>query len=186
MRSVLVALSMTVLCGVASAQTTVPNTFTAGTAAKAAEVNANFQALATAINALATRVARLDGPPTAAGLAGTYAVNGIQTELVPGSGSGRVIVYTYEGTATFAANGTGTFSLNSKGHNLLFTSPLTTTRSAVNSSTGATPFTWSLAGNTLTALDGAFSIVSGGQLLIRSTVNPADGTNVLLLLSRTN
>lgn len=47
-------IGMVMVSGVTLAQTTVPNTFTAGTAAKASEVNANFQALASAIDALGT------------------------------------------------------------------------------------------------------------------------------------
>ena len=53
------------LSGVASAQTTVPNTFTPGTPAKAAEVNADFQALATAIDKVAA-----SGTPGPAGPVG--------------------------------------------------------------------------------------------------------------------
>lgn len=44
--------ALTALAGFAWGQTTVPNTFTAGTPARAAEVNANFQALASAIDGL--------------------------------------------------------------------------------------------------------------------------------------
>ena len=47
-----VSLMALFVCGAASAQVTVPNTFVSGTPAKAADVNANFQAVVTAINAL--------------------------------------------------------------------------------------------------------------------------------------
>ncbi len=51
MRYSLVVLLLFVFSNTVLAQTTVPHTFVAGTAAKASEVNANFQALTTAINA---------------------------------------------------------------------------------------------------------------------------------------
>jgi hypothetical protein len=54
--------------GLAQAQVTVPNTFSAGTAASSAQVNQNFQALANAVNAASSTLSA-----TAAGLAATNA-----------------------------------------------------------------------------------------------------------------
>lgn len=54
--------ALTLLTGTVTAATTVPNTFTGGTAASASEVNANFTALANAIDALEARVAALENP----------------------------------------------------------------------------------------------------------------------------
>ena len=96
-----------VLAGTASAQVSVPNTFAAGTPARAAEVNANFQALVTAMNSLSTRVSKLEGNIVSSDLVGTYTVNQFQTELGASSSTsaGRVAVYTGGGTVTFAVDG---------------------------------------------------------------------------------
>lgn len=172
-----------------SAQVTVPNTFTAGAPAKAAEVNANFQALASAINTLTARVAKLDGQAVAADLVGTYAVNGIQTGLTPGTGGGHVSAVTYQGTITLAANGTGTNAAQSTGSDLLLNIPLTTltaTTTAINNGPDTPSFTWSLSNNTVTALGANFTVVAGGRMLVRSTSNQANGGSVLLLLTRVN
>jgi Phage Tail Collar Domain/Collagen triple helix repeat (20 copies) len=55
---------MLTLSGVASAQTTVPNIFIPGTPAKAADVNADFQALATAIDKVAASGTQGPAGPT--------------------------------------------------------------------------------------------------------------------------
>lgn len=65
MRRSISLLALLALSGGALAQTTVPNTFAAGTPAKAAAVNANFQALATAIDKVASSVT--PGPTGPAG-----------------------------------------------------------------------------------------------------------------------
>jgi hypothetical protein len=173
------------ICASATAQVAVPNTFAAGTAAKAAEVNANFQALATAVNTLTTRVAKLEGQVTAADLAGTYALHQFQSEL-GGGGAQRVAVYTNNGTATvtLAANGTATTtSVTSQGHQLNLPAG---TLTAVNTTDPAANLTWTLTAGRVNLFGGDFSVADGGRLLIRTSVNPADGTNVLLLLVRTN
>lgn len=183
MRTFIVATSIAVLCTAATAQVTVPNTFAAGAPARAADVNANFQALVSGINAIGSRVSKLEGQITSADLAGTYAINQFQTEL-GGGASQRVAVYTGGGTASFAANGTGTISGNTElGHQLNLPAG---TLNALNRPQAANSFTWSLSAGTVTALGGTFSVVSGGRLLIRTTANPSDGTNVLLFLTRTN
>lgn len=183
MRTFIAPLSLVALCTAASAQVTVPNTFAAGAPARAADVNANFQALVTGINALGSRVSKLEGQITSTDLVGTYAINQFQSEL-GGGASQRVAVYTGGGTATFAANGTGTISGNTElGHQLNLPGG---TLTAINRPQASGNFTWSLSAGTVTALGGTFSVVSGGRLLIRTTANPADGTNVLLFLTRTN
>jgi hypothetical protein len=65
-RSSISLLALLALSGGALAQTTVPNTFAAGTPAKAAAVNANFQALATAIDKVAASVTPGPAGPTGA------------------------------------------------------------------------------------------------------------------------
>ena len=94
----------------------VPYTFTAGAPAVAAEVNANFSALANAITALETRVALLEqggGALTVADVAGTYrrlalhttSRGGDNTSLQFYSSSGME-----ESTLVIAANGSWTIT----------------------------------------------------------------------------
>lgn len=184
MRTSIAALTFVTLSAAASAQVTVPNTFAAGAPARAADVNANFQALVTGINALSSRVSKLEGQITSSDLVGTYAVNQFQSEL-GGGASERVAIYTGGGTVTLAVNGTGTLSGNTElGHQLNL---LGGTLTAINRpQTTAASFSWSLTNGTVAALGGTFSIVAGGRLLVRTSANPVDGTNVLILLTRIN
>jgi len=71
-------LAFLALSGGALAQTSVPNTFAAGTPAKAAAVNANFQALATAIDKVASSPGRTGpaGPQGPAGPTGAVGATG--------------------------------------------------------------------------------------------------------------
>lgn len=173
-------------CASVSAQTKVPNTFLPGTPAKAADVNANFQALATAINALASRVDKLEGNITQADLAGTYTVNGFQTEF-NGGDFGRVNNYVYLGTMTLAADGTGSYSLTESGSRLFLTLDAGKLKGAVSTYAnppGGSNFNWSYSNNVMTALGATLTVVAGGRLLIRTSNNPADYTQVLLLLTR--
>jgi hypothetical protein len=79
-RSPISLLALLALSGGALAQTTVPNTFAAGTPAKAAAVNANFQALATAIDKVASSATRGPagpvGPQGPAGMTGAVGATG--------------------------------------------------------------------------------------------------------------
>lgn len=178
-------LSSLTLSAPAWAQVTVPNTFTAGAPARAADVNANFQALVTAINALGARVTKLEPPTAAADFAGTYAMQRFQTEL-GGGGSARVAVYTSsDGTVTLAADGTATrTSSTEQGHQLNLPGDTLTPFSGSSDAAGA--ITWTYSGGKVTIFGGTFSVADGGRLLIRTSANPADGTNVLLMLVRTN
>lgn len=115
------------LFGVGSAYAaSVPNTFTAGAPARASEVNANFAALVTAVNALEAKVATLEtkvtaleaanGPLTMADVVGSYHLMGIKTKTGSKavdrrfkSGSSST-----EGTVTFSGNGTFTASIAQK------------------------------------------------------------------------
>ena len=188
-------------CNPLSAQVVlVPYTFTAGSPAKAAEVNANFQALTNAIigdaqasiielERLRSRVSKLEGQIVASDLAGRYTINQFQTELGGGLLS-RVAVYTGGGYVQLFGNGTGTINGNTElGFQLNL--PLTqTTGGYLGAISRANPqfaFDWTLSdASTITAMNGTFSIVAGGRLLIRTSTNPADGTSVILLLTRTN
>lgn len=107
----------------ALAQTTIPNTFTAGSPARASEVNANFTALANAANALDARLDALEaanGALTAADVAGTYRVLSVRNSNGSLSATRRFFSSSgsTEGTVTFNANGTftGTFDNRSNSY----------------------------------------------------------------------
>ena len=178
------SVAVTILVGAASAQVSVPNTFSAGTPARAADVNANFQTLVNAINDLSSRVSRLEGQVTVADLAGTYAIHQFQTELGGGT-SQRVAVYTSNGgTATLAPDGTGAVStIAVQGYQLNLPAGSRIPRSSTDPSG---TLTWSLSGGKVNLFGDKFSIADGGRLLIRTSANTVDGTNVLLLLVRIN
>lgn len=187
MRSAVLAVLLAGVCSAASAQVTVPNTFSAGAPARAADVNANFQALATAVNGLAGRVARLEGQVTAADLVGTYTINYFQTEMVGAGGNSHVASYAAGGTATLAANGVATLSpITEVGHQLNFTAGGGGSRTPINRTDTGGVVSWSLSGGTVRMFDRNFTIADGGRLLILTTSNPADGSTVLFLLTRTN
>jgi hypothetical protein len=93
----------------ASAQVTVPNTFSTGTAASAAAVNSNFTALVNAINATNARVAKLEGTGlVAADFAGTYTLSGLQTEL----NSNHIAHYHYAGMITLNSDLSATYTIS--------------------------------------------------------------------------
>ena len=174
-----------IFSGSASAQVTVPYTFTAGAPARAAEVNADFQALVTAINGLGTRVSKLEGNLVAADFVGTYTLNRFQTEL-GGGASAYVAVYTAGGTITLAADGTATTTgTGEQGHQL---NVVTRALTPFNTPPDTGSVTWSYSGGRVTVptYGISFAVADGGRLLIATSVNPADGTNVLLLLTRTD
>src|SRR5215831_9727071 len=67
-----------------------------------------IQSLYNEVVALTARISKLEGDITAADLAGTYALHTVQNVLYPGFPA-RVESSVSVGTATLAANGTGTF-----------------------------------------------------------------------------
>ena len=140
MRKPLIALSLSLAASWAAAQVTLPYTFKAGTPAKAAEVNADLQALATAVNGLNARVQKLEGAITAADLVGTYAVNQFQIEIGSNPGA-RVAAYTGKGTLTLAANGTAFIKGNTETGSQLNLPALS--RSTINRPQPQHSFTWS-------------------------------------------
>src|SRR5687767_1265551 len=115
MRHAFAAIALSILATASSAQVSVPFTFSAGSAARASEVNGNFQALVTGINALADRVTKLEGNIVTADLVGTYAWSGLQVGLIAG---GTVETISYSGTATLAADGTLSGTLSERGFDL--------------------------------------------------------------------
>lgn len=90
----------------------IPNTFTAQTAARAADVNANFTALTNAVNALEAKVAALEAvnsPLTAADVVGTYKLLGMSASVGGNSGTAgedsmSVANDSSNASVTFAAN----------------------------------------------------------------------------------
>jgi hypothetical protein len=185
-------LALAALCGAlagalpTSAQTTVPYNFSAGSPAKAGEVNANFQALATAINALSARLDKAEGKLTAADIVGTYRFQSLQPQI----GTGPYVRFdTYDGTLAFRADGTLSFNLDSTGTQLSITggsaNPVTgTLRGTSGSDTGSA--TWSLSGTTLSMGPQRFYVADGGRLMVHASTNPSDSTTKLILLIRTN
>jgi hypothetical protein len=154
-------IALCAISGTAPAQTTVPNTFTSGTPARSSEVNANFQALTTAIDALADRVERLEGEVSTTDIAGTYATNIFQIGVDIPSGSTEGI--TYQGPMILAAD--GTFSITFTGAKNDDAGP--------GADNGSLTGTWTLTGSTVTLTSAEMSegpvvlhSVAGSRLLI--------------------
>lgn len=202
MRKTFIALTLAAIATAASAQVTVPNTFVAGAPAKAADVNANFQALATAINSLNTRVGKLEGGTiTSSDLVGSYSMNAIQTELggadinAGGINPGRYVsTYVAKGTISFAADGTGKVKgYVETGHTVPFHEG-GGTRTIHSVSDPELNFSWSYVNGVLSAKDsngnvminGSATVALGGKLIIMTSSNPKDGTSVLQVWTRSN
>jgi len=190
-RSLIIPVFLIVFSTATVAATAVPYSFTAGTAAKASEVNADFQAMATAIDTLATRVAKLEGQITASDLVGTYVSDSFSVRLNINGGTGGVTdVRVYKATLTLVADGTGTITSNTeKGAMLEIASPSPATLTPVNASIPLQSFTWHLSGSSM-IIDTwlmTFSIVSGGRLLIGTSNDTISGdvTSTVWLLTRT-
>jgi hypothetical protein len=200
MRFVSIGFLLFVVSGAVSAQTTLPYTFAPGTVAKASEVNANFQALLTAIN-------KLEGPVTAAGVAGTYVLAGLSLYMTstPQSGTmsnnARMEHNSTKATAVLNANGTFSFSQEtSNGSAMLFdflknngTNTVTnaTAIAQPNTSPPESGGTWTLSGNTLTITTntggmGTFTAAAGGRLFIGVDASPDNTSQELHILIRTN
>ena len=168
------SLALSILMSAASvgfAQTAVPHTFTANTPARAAEVNANFQALVTAINAIGARVNRLEGQLASADIPGTYILSTVNLSPLPGAPNGRWDVNVVKSTFTLLANqsftstgsesggaccGNGTWSYS--GSNLILTFA------------GAETVSW--------------QVLAVGNLYINSYNTRTGTTNQLLILAR--
>lgn len=156
----------------AQAQTAVPYTFAAGSPAKAGEVNANFQALVTAVNNLGSRVNKLEGQLAANDVPGKYSLSTVNLSPVVGTPvGGRWDVNVVKATLTLAANGT-------------FTS--TGTESSGNCCGSGT---WTLAGNALSlTFDGSevttFQALAVGNLFVTTKNTSAGSSNQLVILAR--
>ena len=199
MRFAFIGLLLFAVSGAVSAQTTLPYNFAPGTVAKASEVNANFQALLTAIN-------KLEGPVTAASVAGTYVLAGLNFYMTstPQSGTmsnnARIEHSSTNATAVFNSNGTFTFPQESSNSTaMLFDffkngtnvveNASATTQTKTSPTTGGG--TWSLSGNTLTITlaggdVGTFTAAAGGKLFIGIDSSPDNKSQDLHILIRTN
>lgn len=140
--------------------------------------------LAGGLAALAARVAKLEGRLVEADLVGTYTIAGIQNELRAGDPGSppEISSYVYAGTVQLGADGTASFSVTENGHRLSFGSP-----SLIPGDNSEEINThWTYDNGTVAIFDGEwnFSVAAGGRLLIRVSVNPDDGTDVLLILTR--
>lgn len=115
------------------------------------------------VAALSGRVAKLEGRIEAADLAGTYSLWDIQTELIGGDPA-QVRTETTAGTATLAADGTGSARLRALGTGLIQGSPWSL--APVDASSEET-FTWTYADGTIHVSDGAsLTVAAGGRVLI--------------------
>jgi hypothetical protein len=162
-------IAATFACRIATAEpVTLPNNFTAGTAARAAEINANFDALGTAVNANDARIAALEASAVAADVAPRGNVLLGASTATAGNilKQGRPFVHNFGVSNTFvgvdAGNLTTTgFSNTASGANALFSN----TTGFENTANGADALAANLNGTRNTAVGAAALTrnVEGGQ-----------------------
>ena len=146
-----------------------------------------IQALTDQLAALTARVAKLEGQITSSDLAGTYAIHGIQNEMLSNADGvpTQVSSYVYVGTAVLAVDGTTALSVTQSGNGLFITTP--SSRFPVNSG-GSLTGNWTYADGVVTTTgSGApipLTVAAGGRVLIGASANHSDGTNVLLIFTR--
>jgi len=181
MRNMLAAFLFLACAGNSNAQTTVPFTFSAGSPARASEVNGNFQALVNAINGLTARVAKLEGQITAADLEGSYTLEGLQIGLITND---KVETISYTGTLILAANRTYSLTVVGNGFDL----PIPGTR-VQHQDIGTLSGAWSLTANSV-ALTGDVTAqlvhAAGGRVLVNSAFGNSDGSTNLFIFVRSN
>lgn len=188
MKKLCLLLAALLLAPAALAQTTVPFVFTPGQTARAADVNADFQALATAIDALVSRVNKLEGQFGVADMrGGVFAMH----RMAVGYGNSPVTNHdSYTGTMTLNADGTFVMLQN----DTFYTNNVPAGSSAVNKAvtTGVSyPGTWTMAGTVVTFNFAAgktitANCVSGGRLCVSSITTDSSGTVELGMFLRTN
>jgi hypothetical protein len=147
---------------------------------------ATVDSLASDLAALTARVAKLEGQIVAADLVGTYAIHGIQVEL-SGGNSPQVSSYVFVGTVVLASDGTASLTTAApSGNTLSIGSPSSVSPFMGSGGGGTSTGAWTYADGTLTLQGGAppLAVAAGGRILIGSSANPSDGTNVLLILTR--
>jgi len=182
----IVCFAILALFSTATLAASVPNTFTAGTTASAAEVNANFAALVAAVTALEDKVS----PTTMAALAGTYDVFEVAIDVDNNSTNGNSIAGTATyGTVTLNANGTLQMNISNQYRELAIYAPTGAGDQTVNTSvnffnsptTSSGAGTWSLAGGVVT-IPGAGNFAVVGQLLMHNTLD--QGKSGVLIFAR--
>ena len=163
----------------------VPHTFTAGTVASAAEVNANFAALVAAVSALEAEV----DPQSAESLAGTYDYFEVKIDVDNLSSTSKSIAGAgTSGTLVLDANGTGHANLSGSYRQLSFSAVVNGDDETVDLNFANTPeivdadITWSYSNGVVTIPEaGSFVVV--GRMLIQSLVD-TEGQNGLVILTR--
>lgn len=154
-----------------------------GLASGAAAQTTDVQAQIDALNA---RIAKLEGGALVdADVVGSYALFGIQSEMHGAGTSLQVRSYVYRGKLTLKADGKFTLSNVETGNQLDVNS---TTGSSVSFFSTPEPLSrgsWKVVGNQLVSPQmPRLNIAAGGQIMSGTTANPADNTNVLLVLTR--
>ena len=178
MRKMLAAFLFLACAGNSNAQTTVPFTFSAGSPARASEVNSNFQALVDGINSLTARVAKLEGQITRADLVGTYRMIGLFIELIPTDKIGTIA---HDDTLTLAADGTYSGVLNGNG----FAMNIPAGPRVPNTDIGPISGTWTFTANSVVLtgpLSGSFAHAAGGRILVNSGFDSNGVTDMFILL----
>jgi hypothetical protein len=146
-----------------------------------------IESLASDLVALTGRVAKLEGQIVAADLVGTYALRGFQIELSGGAGGpAQVSSYVFTGTVTLNADGTASFvGTPDNGNSLSFTTPASVSIFQ-GSGGGSGTSTWTYVDGSVTVEGGTppLSVAAGGRVLVGVSANQADGTDVILILTR--
>lgn len=200
MRNLLIGILLLALSAIVIAQTTVPYAFTQNTPARATEVNADFQALATAIDNLSSRVSRLEGTVTAANIAGSYTLAGLQVNSYASSASSQIDHainrgdFTLNADKTFSYSGTydqatarTTYVLGppTGGNRAVYDLSTTVARDNAGQSGSGT---WDISGNTLTLTFAggnpgslSFIMAAGPSLFVSASVNNSNSNASLAL-----
>jgi hypothetical protein len=142
--------------------------------------------LAARLDALELRVAKLEGNITAADLVGTYRVVGLITDL-DGGPPASVTMLTVFGTATLAADGTGTLQQAAGAIDLVQGNPWTDHPFFLPAE--ETAITWDYASGILHISDGTpnldvnFNVGAGGRVLTLAELSD-DNTADLFIVTR--
>lgn len=158
----------------------------------ASAASSKLQELSAKVDALSAQVAQLQQQQGArqarttavlpSDIVGTWTLKGFQSELHAGVGSWQVSSYVYNGTVEFTADGKYKLTIVESGNRLTnggesvnaFTNPEAVARGK-----------WKLKGNDLTMDSGlTVKIDAGLSVMTMASANPADNTNVMLVLTK--